>query len=163
MHRFPVKRAKTTLEAVPNDLDDATHARLDRLVLDTSDYDPSSLPVAAFFLATIVSYSEDKLNSKYKDTPTVKALFNEHPELMDKLRVAWTARSFKEIRNLSAIFVMTKADGLLTLVQKSFVPASKWIRLVLGNFTGKLMLGARLPFVDKIDMFIIPLLQSSNY
>ena len=31
----------------------------------------------------------------------ILALFETHPELVDKLNVAWGTKSFKEIRNLS--------------------------------------------------------------
>ena len=94
---------ETTLKAVPNDLDDDTHARLDKSVLETADYDPSTLPTAGFLLVTIVANSEGKLDPKYENTRNAKALLEEHPGLMGKLKEAWAARSFREIRNLSEL------------------------------------------------------------
>ena len=93
------------LEVVPDDLDDATHARMDQAVLEVADDDPvilSRAREAAFLLATIVSTSEGRLDPKYAQNPAAKALLQEHPALMEKLTEAWTARTFRQIRSLSA-------------------------------------------------------------
>jgi hypothetical protein len=89
-------------ESGPNELDDETHARLDKEVLETADYEPSNLLPASFLLATIVSNSIGRLDPKYKENPNAKALIQQHPELMDKLMKAWRERTFRDIRNLSA-------------------------------------------------------------
>lgn len=99
VERSPV----ANLESVPDDLDDTTHARLDEAVFRVADDEPSIPSLAAFLLATIVSTSEGKLDPQYEKTPKAKVLIDEHPELMDKLKEAWLAKSFKEIRNLSTI------------------------------------------------------------
>ena len=98
--------AKRTL-GTTNDLDDDAHRHQDKLVLDDIlDFDDSGYSGAfglAILLTTIVSSSEGKLDSKFEKVAEVKALFREHPELAEKLEEAWAARSFKEIRNLSAL------------------------------------------------------------
>ena len=66
--RSAKRTLQTTLETVHNDLNDATHARLDKLVLE------------------------------------------EHPELVDKLGEAWNGRSFKQIRNISAITAFSRQN-----------------------------------------------------
>src|SRR5277367_4172438 len=95
------------LELVPNDLDDATHARLDKVVFMVADDEPSMLSLAAFLLVTIVSTSEGLLDAKYEKTPAAVVLLQEHPALKEKLMQAWTARTFRDIRNMSAIFPCT--------------------------------------------------------
>ena len=95
--------AKRTL-GTTNDLDDDAHRHQDELVLDILDfYDSGYLGATIQLLTTIVSSSEGKLDPKFKEVAEVKALFQEHPELVKKLEEAWAARSFKEIRNLSAL------------------------------------------------------------
>lgn len=91
------------LEFVNDDLGDATHTERDKMVLQTADYDPFSLPLATLLLAMIVSTSKETLDLKYKDIPNAKALLQEHPALIERLRRAWRDRSFKEIRSLSKI------------------------------------------------------------
>jgi hypothetical protein len=98
--RSAKRTLKTTLESVHDDLDDAAHARQDEEVLKTIGDDPF---IATMLLATIVASSEQQLNPKYRKTPNAKALLLEHPELADKLKVAWVAKKFKEIRNLGLI------------------------------------------------------------
>jgi hypothetical protein len=97
------RKLEMSPEPLPDVLDDATHARMDKVVFDTFDYEPSSLPYATLLLATIVSTSGGPLNSKYKENQHAKALLLEHPWLMDRLIGAWRDRTFKEIRNLSAV------------------------------------------------------------
>jgi hypothetical protein len=98
----PASRRKldTSLRSVPNDLDDATHARMDDLVLETAEDEPSNLTLAAFLLATIVSTSEGRLDSKYKANPSAKNLLRGDPNLVEMLKLAWMEKSFKAIRNL---------------------------------------------------------------
>jgi hypothetical protein len=91
------RRLTMSLETESNDLSDADHTRLDKLVLNIVNtyYAPP------FLLATIVEKSEGKLNPKYKANGTASALLNEHPDLRGELDIAWEAKSFKNIRNLS--------------------------------------------------------------
>jgi hypothetical protein len=98
-------RRKMTLEVVPNLLTDATHARLDGEVIRVTEDPPwcSILPI--MLLATIVSTSEGLLNPKYGNNPNASALLHDQPDLVEKLRLAWKDKSFKEIRNLGEISV----------------------------------------------------------
>ena len=106
-----IKRALETLEREPDGLDDATHARLDKAVLDTTG-DYPFFPLYPFFLhsllATIVSTSEGMLDPKYEKTPEAKALLREHPQLEAELKKAWEQepKSFKDVRNLSMSYVV---------------------------------------------------------
>ena len=104
----------TPLETVHNDLDDATHARLDTLVLKTCKEPVESVLAAAFLLPTIVWNSEGRLDPKYSQAANARALIEENLELVDMLRDAWNDKSFKQIRNLSAIttFFLLTWDGL---------------------------------------------------
>jgi hypothetical protein len=85
------------------DADDAAHARLDEAVLKICPFEPSIIELGTFLLATIVSTSEGQLDPQYEKIPNARALLEEHPELMDKLKEAWVKGTFREIRNLSAI------------------------------------------------------------
>jgi len=92
------KRTQTTLETVPDDLNDATHARMDDAVFkifEDFQWNPFTL------LATIVENSEGRLDPKYMGNTQAKALLGNCPELADKLKVAWNDGTFREIRNLS--------------------------------------------------------------
>jgi hypothetical protein len=86
-----------SLEFVRDDLGDATHAVQDKIVLQTADYNPSSLPLTTLLLSMIVSTSEETLDPKHKEIPNAKALLQEHPALVERLRGAWRDRTFKEI------------------------------------------------------------------
>jgi len=114
----PATRHRTSmpLEAVTNDLDDDTHARLDEAVTacGVSRYDPSNPPFASLFLlSTIVSTSEGLLDPKYKETLNAMNLLAEHPDLMEKLSHAWKLGRFKDIRNLSAIWIFLLIISLI--------------------------------------------------
>jgi hypothetical protein len=96
----PASRRRLSLETVSNDLSNAIHVGLDKLVLDTVDvFSP------VFLLNTIAWNSEGKLDPKYKDPTNAQALLKEHPELIDKLKTAWEVKSFKDIRNLSKFYL----------------------------------------------------------
>ncbi|KAM6495088.1 hypothetical protein JOM56_009711 [Amanita muscaria] len=97
----PAKRS--TLETVPSDLDDATHARLDTIVLELCDEPVESSSAVTCLLNAIVQKSEGRLDQKYGRIANAKALIKEHPELVDKLKEAWNDRSFKQIRNLKIL------------------------------------------------------------
>jgi hypothetical protein len=91
------EREATRRKLMPPPLDDATDARWVLAVFETCDDEPFN---AAYFLATIVSTSEGRLNPKYEKTPAAKSLLQEDSELMEKLRVAWKDRTLREISNL---------------------------------------------------------------
>jgi hypothetical protein len=104
IHEPSAKRAQVvTLQVVPDDLSDATHAIMDEAVLDVVEEQPVNLGRATFLLATIVSSSQGRLDAKYRETPAAKALLQEHPALMEKLTEAWAAGTFRQIRNLSSL------------------------------------------------------------
>jgi len=94
------RRLTIPLGPVMSDLDDAAHARLDEQVLKVADDEPVVLSMIASLLATIVDHAKGQLDQKYASTTNSRALLEEHPDLRDKLVVAWKARSFKDIRNL---------------------------------------------------------------
>jgi hypothetical protein len=94
------RRLTIPLGPVMSDLDDAAHARLDEQVLKVADDEPIILSRAAFLLATIVENAKGHLDQKYASNKNSRTLLEEHPDLRDKMAVAWQARSFKDIRNL---------------------------------------------------------------
>jgi hypothetical protein len=101
----PRRKLDEILETVPNDLDDATHRRMDAAALEEFDdfaAESFSTPFANVLLATIVSTSEGRLNERYFRCPDVGKLLQQHPDLMVKLEKAWNDKSFANIRNLSA-------------------------------------------------------------
>ena len=91
---------KATLETVLNGLDDVAHTRMDNAAFNLLNKLPFK-PDPATIFATIVATSEGELDLTYMEPRNAFALLEEHPELMNKLEVAWNHRSFKEIRNLS--------------------------------------------------------------
>jgi hypothetical protein len=100
------------LESVAGILDDDSHVRLDRVVLNTCDgiIDPSIFGLAAvFLLVTIVETSEGTLDPQYGNNTNAKALLQAEEELFGKLKDAWTKKKFEEIRNLSTIYVFFDA------------------------------------------------------
>jgi hypothetical protein len=102
IHEPSTKRTQVmTLEVVQDDFDDATHARMDKAVLEVTQEEEPVPPV--LLLATIVSTCNNQLDPKYRENPAAKALLNEHPALVDKLSEAWTARRFRQIRILSSL------------------------------------------------------------
>jgi hypothetical protein len=104
-----------SLDLVTNDLDDATHVQLDNQVLAIADDEPSIPSRAASLLATIVWTSKGLLDPNYENTPGARALVNECPDLVDKLRDAWARKSFKEIRNLSTFSVFAAVHYTITI------------------------------------------------
>ena len=114
----PPKRApETTLERVPDDLDNATHARLDVRVLDIVDgFNPT------FLLTTIVDESDGMLDPTYFAPSKAKVLLREHPQLEVELKKAWDQRSFRDIRNLgTSASHPNKNQMVLTQIQRSCV------------------------------------------
>lgn len=121
---FPVE----ILDTVPDELGDATHARLDKAVLDeappwkvvlgVSDNDVV-LALLTSLLVSIVSESEGHLDPQFEKQTTAKTLISRHPELVDMLQAAWQAGTFKEIRNLGAFLVR---GCLLNAHNISFAP-----------------------------------------
>ena len=92
-----------TLESVYNVLDHI-HAELDKMVFK-SCMKPSNRPLAEHLLSNIVLQSQGTLDAKYTNMWHVQALLHERADLWQKLKDAWSAGSFKEIRNLSGISV----------------------------------------------------------
>jgi len=92
------------LESVVNDLDDARHLRLDKIVIDNC-LEPSDLKIAAFLLTGIAQNSDNKLDPKYKEALDARLIIEKHGELLQMLTEAWRHKSFKQLRNLSAIAV----------------------------------------------------------
>ena|ERR1700728_495568 len=87
-----------SLEHVPNVLDDATHARLDKTVVEFFEDEPKPLwPL----LSIIVSYSRGLLDPSYRDYKNANALLQDFPALKELLNKAWRDQKFKDIRNLS--------------------------------------------------------------
>lgn len=82
--------------------DDATEANQDTKVndrckrLETLENDL----YAGALLAEIVKASEGNLNQQYADTLEAMELVKNTPSLFDELRSAWSAKCYKEIRNL---------------------------------------------------------------
>jgi hypothetical protein len=71
-------RLKTTLEMVPDYLDDDVHARLDKDVFAITDTKPSTLPLATLLLATIVSTSEGRLPPRSTASKLCDDSWSEH-------------------------------------------------------------------------------------
>jgi hypothetical protein len=107
---WPTTRHKLEkpLEIARDDLDDATHSRQDAEVLKIAKKialnEPSDLTYATMLLITIISVSKGLLDPKYNDIPDAIGLINAHPQLMQLLKTTWEAKSFRDIRNLSATF-----------------------------------------------------------
>jgi hypothetical protein len=101
---------ETTLESVPNDLDDEVHARLDK---ESLKFTGGQHCKPLFLLPTIVFTSKKLLNPDYMDLGKAEVLLEQHPQLNDMLKEAWHRKSFKDIRNLSAyVRVLTKLNVL---------------------------------------------------
>ena len=103
----PEGAVEIPLESAPNDFnDDDIHKSLDKEVLHHfHDYfthtSLSNLRDVTMLLMEIVLYSRSQLEINYADFHQALALLRKHPELVNKLKVAYAAGSFKEIRNLS--------------------------------------------------------------
>jgi hypothetical protein len=109
---------ETTLESIPNDLADATHARLDEEVRNRVQvlHEEPEVPNAIILLDCIISCSDGLLDQKYTNGVEMQRLYKNHPELQDKLKEAWsTNKSFKEIRNLGTC--ITLLSHLAVVVQ----------------------------------------------
>ena len=78
----------------------------DKDVLDMAGRAPFYFGLLSL-LTIIVSKSEGYLDPKYEKTLDATALIEGHPELIGRLEEAWKARSFKDIRNLSASFTLS--------------------------------------------------------
>src|ERR1700722_8122899 len=55
--------------------------------------DRSTLPLASFLLATLVSTSDGRLDSRYGENPKAKSLLQGHLDQMNMLNVAWRDKS----------------------------------------------------------------------
>jgi hypothetical protein len=117
MNIIPLKRTRSQVDSSMDDRDatrsqvtmpsdDATNAHWTKRTFDAI---PSSFPTTdlqdyhlIWLLSTIVSKSEGRLNTKYVDPANAQALVEEHPELQERLRVAWKDKTIKEISSLRA-------------------------------------------------------------
>ena len=106
------------MESAANILDDNVHVRPDGVVLDACDgvIEPSTHGAlgslaAILLLTTIVSNSEGTLDRKYESNTNAKTLLRTEEKLLEKLNDAWTQKKFKEIRNLSAIYIFFNASS----------------------------------------------------
>jgi len=92
-------------------LDDGTHTRWVNDVFEICDKicdkEPSRIQDLLLFLRMIISTSEGRLNPKFLQTREVKNLFEKHPELVEKLRVAWKDRTLREISNLRTFCILS--------------------------------------------------------
>jgi hypothetical protein len=95
--------SRRKLDSLPGD--NYSEASLDKAVLQTLDYEQ---PGPTFILAAIVDNAQGLLDShgnklldpQYGRPGGAMALVDKHPELVGKLKMAWEAGKFKEIRNL---------------------------------------------------------------
>jgi hypothetical protein len=84
------------LSLVPDDLDDDTHARLDEAVMRAFD-EPPKPTSAVFLLVEIFEQRHHRIS-----LAEGREILARHPELMEKLKVAWVKKSFREIRRLGS-------------------------------------------------------------
>ena len=92
------------LETTVNMLHDATHARLDREVIEDfqeQGLTPGTLGASLLLLQSIAANSEGCVDPKYGWGTVAKAILKDHPDLQTELWQAWEAKSFQRIRNLS--------------------------------------------------------------
>lgn len=89
------------LKFVNDVLDNETHARLDRDVVQRAHRleDPLRLSDYVLLLAYIVSESDGRIDPKYTSIDKADELVG---EVLTELKVAWKTKSFKKIRNLGA-------------------------------------------------------------
>jgi hypothetical protein len=110
-----------TLNLVPDDLDDDTHDRLDKLVMDTG-FEPSNPIHAPYLLIAIAANPDAKLSPRYQNLTNTTKLLTQYPALTDKLKEAWAKGSFRDIRRLGQLspgFALISATMTLLLVRDS--------------------------------------------
>jgi hypothetical protein len=98
------------IQSVANILDHEIHTQLGEAVRNQCHgIEPSAM--AIFLLATIVSNSQETLDTINREIMHAGSLLEEHGDMWTKLKEAWDAQLFKEIRNMSAISIFL--SGLL--------------------------------------------------
>jgi hypothetical protein len=83
------------LNSVPVALNDNDHTRLDKLVLARNPPDDPTL-----LLLWVVLNSDGMLDQRYQDVSEADQLLEEYPELEERIKTAYAAGSFKDIRTL---------------------------------------------------------------
>ena len=106
------------LNSVSVALDDNDHTRLDRLILVRDalpDYPPMQLML-------IVGNSDGMLDQRYLNIKEVDKLLEKYPELQDRIKTAYEAQSFKDIRTLGMFISENpgKCYSLPCCIQKYF-------------------------------------------
>ncbi|KAI6124196.1 hypothetical protein EDD16DRAFT_1517629 [Pisolithus croceorrhizus] len=99
-----------SLSSVPNALDDATHAALDKhinqvvrsVVDEERAFEDYGRMAYMFLLQTIVEFSNGTLDPKYLGLRVAGEAIMTLPELVAMLDVAWKSRSYRDIRNLAS-------------------------------------------------------------
>ncbi|KAI6098515.1 hypothetical protein F5141DRAFT_1066869 [Pisolithus sp. B1] len=102
-----------SLSSVPNALDDATHAVLDKhinqvirsVVDEERAFEDYGRMANMFLLQTIVEFSNGTLDPKYLGLRVAGEAIMTLPELVAMLDVAWKSRSYRDIRNLEILQV----------------------------------------------------------
>jgi hypothetical protein len=91
MRSTPERGQETPSESSHDGLDS-----FDQQVMDAMEALPFS---PLYLLLAIVTFSEGKLDPKYKNMRHAKAFLQANPQLTSQLEAAWNKRSFKEIRD----------------------------------------------------------------
>jgi hypothetical protein len=97
------------LQSVYDDLDDATHAHFNMAALrhfEGQNFSPSDDFHAAVLLTAIISTSEGRLKSEYRQFLNTIALLEKQLALLRKLKACWDSGTFREIRNLSETHIL---------------------------------------------------------
>lgn len=98
----PATRLKLDpLATVPNDMDDATHAELDKEVFESFEVRPRNRNGWKLLLAQLAESSSGQIDSKYGTLSNAQDILEKQPGLLDMLEKSYDDRSFKNIRNLS--------------------------------------------------------------
>ncbi|KAI6097467.1 hypothetical protein F5141DRAFT_1067146 [Pisolithus sp. B1] len=150
-----------SLSSVPNALDDATHAALDKhinqvvrsVVDEERAFEDYGRMAYMFLLQTIVEFSNGTLDPKYLGLRVAGEAIMTLPELVAMLDVAWKSRSYRDIRNLGhfkiASYDRKAVDGFYEYLKsssKTFAPVSdggplkyyaKFCSVVQSSGTGK--------------------------
>ena len=102
---------------------ESSHDGLDQQVMVAMDGQPYS---SLLLLLAIVTFSEGKLDPKYKDIRHAKAILKANPPLTSQLKAAWEKKSFKEIRDLGMFkdfwLLLTINDACIEILQKRNEP-----------------------------------------
>ena len=96
------------LQFIKDDLDDRRHLELDKsfyeslgITIQNFPHLPSTL--VSWILRQFVNTLPGNFDKKYANLEAVEQLINENPELEGMVQQAWTARTFRSIRNLGML------------------------------------------------------------